>query len=224
MRKRRRKQLEDIKVTGLSKVIKEKEVLKDINLSMERGKIYGFYGRNGSGKTMLFRAVCGLIKPTSGEIYIFGKSLERIFLSGKPWTNNRISRVLATIHRVQNLKFLASIKNIISDDEIKEAIRSVGLDPDDKKIYKKYSLGMKQRLGIAQAIMEKPDLIVLDEPTNALDSEGVSLVRNILLKERDRGAVIMIASHNREDIDLLSDEKYMMDNGRLYKVSEENAK
>ena len=122
------------------------------------------------------------------------------------------------------MKFLASIKNIISDDEIKEAIRSVGLDPDDKKIYKKYSLGMKQRLGIAQAIMEKPDLIVLDEPTNALDSEGVSLVRNILLKERDRGAVIMIASHNREDIDLLSDEKYMMDNGRLYKVSEENAK
>ena len=225
MRKRRRKKLEDIKVTGLSKVIKEKEVLKDINLSMERGKIYGFYGRNGSGKTMLFRAVCGLIKPTSGEIYIFGKKL------GKDISfPESLGLIIESVGfwpqytGFQNLKFLASIKNIISDDEIKEAIRSVGLDPDDKKIYKKYSLGMKQRLGIAQAIMEKPDLIVLDEPTNALDSEGVSLVRNILLKERDRGAVIMIASHNREDIDLLSDEKYMMDNGRLYKVSEENAK
>src|SRR5690606_30059424 len=192
MRKRRRKQLEDIKVTGLSKVIKEKEVLKDINLSMERGRIYGFYGRNGSGKTMLCRAVCGLIKATSGDIYNFGKKLGKD--SSFPEILGLIIESVAFWPQytgIQNLKFLASIKNIISDDEIKEAIKSVGLDPDDKKIYKKYSLGMKQRLGIAQAIMEKPDLIVLDEPTNALDSEGVSLVRNILLKERDRGAVIM---------------------------------
>ncbi|NLD47407.1 MAG: ATP-binding cassette domain-containing protein [Clostridiaceae bacterium] len=222
---RRHKQLNGVKIIGLNKEIKKNKVLTDINLEMTKGKIYGFYGRNGSGKTMLFRAVSGLIKPTSGEIYIFGKKIGRDVSFPES-----LGLVIETVGfwsqytGFQNLKFLASIKNVISDNEIKNAIKRVGLDPGEKKTYKKYSLGLKQRLGIAQAIMEKPELIILDEPTNALDSEGIDLVRNILWEEKNRGAIIMIASHNKEDIQLLSDEKYMMDNGRLYSVLEESTK
>jgi len=215
--------LSGVRIIGLNKDIKGNHVLKDINLTMKKGNIYGFYGRNGSGKTMLFRAVSGLIKPTSGEIYVFDKKM------GKDISfPESLGLVIETVGfwnqytGFKNLKFLASIKNIISDNEIKDAIRRVGLNPDEKNIYQKYSLGMKQRLGIAQAIMEKPELIILDEPTNALDSEGINLIRNILIEERNRGAIVMIASHNKEDINLLSDEKYMMDSGSLFKISKES--
>jgi len=206
-----------VEIYHLTKIIKGKTILDDITLELERGKIYGFFGRNASGKTMLFRAICGLIKPTRGEVRVFGKrigvdvsfpeSLGLIIENvgfWEQWTG------------FQNLKFLASIKNIITDEDIRAAIRRVGLDPDDKRIYGKYSLGMKQRLGIAQAIMEKPQLIVLDEPTNSLDEEGVGLVRNILLEEKERGATILIASHIKEDIDLLCDEKFKVEAGRIY--------
>ena len=114
-------------------------------------------------------------------------------------------------------------KSKISDEQITKAIKKVGLDPEDKRLYSKYSLGMKQRLGIAQAIMEEPDLIILDEPTSSLDEEGVQLVRQILIEEKKRGATILIASHNKEDIDLLSDEKFKMDNGRLYRPQKEDS-
>jgi len=209
--------LGEIRIIGLNKEIKGNKVLRDINIEMSKGKIYGFYGRNGSGKTMLFRAVSGLIKPTSGEIFVFGKKLGRD--TSFPENLGLIIENVGFWSQYTgfwNLKYLASIRNIINDEEIRSAIKRVGLNPEDKKIYKKYSLGMKQRLGIAQAIMERPELIILDEPTNALDSEGIDLVRNILLEEKDRGALIMIASHNKEDINLLSDEKYMMDNGSLF--------
>ncbi len=206
-----------VEIYHLTKIIRGRTILNDITLELERGKIYGFFGRNASGKTMLFRAICGLIKPTRGEVRVFGKrigvdvsfpeSLGLIIENvgfWEQWTG------------FQNLKFLASIKNIITDEDIRAAIRRVGLDPDDKRIYGKYSLGMKQRLGIAQAIMEKPQLIVLDEPTNSLDEEGVGLVRNILLEEKGRGATILIASHIKEDIDLLCDEKFKVEAGRIY--------
>ncbi|MFO7295947.1 MAG: ABC transporter ATP-binding protein [Caldicoprobacter sp.] len=211
-----------VEIYHLTKIIKGKTILDDITLELERGKIYGFFGRNASGKTMLFRAICGLIKPTRGEVRVFGKrigvdvsfpeSLGLIIENvgfWEQWTG------------FQNLKFLASIKNIITDEDIRAAIRRVGLDPDDKRIYGKYSLGMKQRLGIAQAIMEKPQLIVLDEPTNSLDEEGVGLVRNILLEEKERGATILIASHIKEDIDLLCDEKFKVEAGRIYPAGSE---
>lgn len=205
-----------LEVSNLSKNIGQNEILKNINLNLEKGTIYGFFGRNGSGKTMLFRALCGLIKPTSGTITINNKVLHRdisfpesigvIIESPGFWDHYT---------GFENLKVLSSIKNIIGDEDIRKSIKRVGLDPDDRRIYKKYSLGMKQRLAIAQAIMERPDIIILDEPTNSLDENGVQLVREILLEEKKRGALILIASHNKDDIDILSDVKYKVDNGSV---------
>ncbi|TCW42302.1 ABC-2 type transport system ATP-binding protein [Thermohydrogenium kirishiense] len=205
-----------LEVSNLSKNIGQNEILKNINLNLEKGTIYGFFGRNGSGKTMLFRALCGLIKPTSGTITINNKVLHRdisfpesigvIIESPGFWDHYT---------GFENLKVLSSIKNIIGDEDIRKSIKRVGLDPDDRRIYKKYSLGMKQRLAIAQAIMERPDIIILDEPTNSLDENGVQLVREILLEEKKRGALILIASHNKDDIDILSDVKYKVDDGSV---------
>lgn len=205
-----------ITITNLSKKIKNKDILIDINLNLDKGNIYGFLGRNGSGKTMLFRSICGLIRPTFGEIIVDNKHLNEDYsfpeslgvLIEAPGFWNEYTGY-------ENLKILASIKNKISRSEIEEAMERVGLSPKDDRIYKKYSLGMKQKLGIAQAIMEKPDLIILDEPTNSLDEESVSMVRNILLEEKKRGATILIASHNKEDISMLADEVYKIDNGRI---------
>ncbi|MCM8819738.1 MAG: ABC transporter ATP-binding protein [Candidatus Omnitrophica bacterium] len=211
-----------IEIRNLTKIIKGKVILDNINLELEAGKIYGFYGRNGSGKTMLFKAICGLIKPTSGEVIVFGKKIGKdisfpesvgvIIESVDLWED---------LTGFQNLKLLASIKNIVNDDEIKNAIKRVGLDPEDKRPYKKYSVGMKQRLKIAQAIMEKPKLIVLDEPTNSLDEDGVKLVRQILLEERERGATILLASHIKEDINLLCDYKFKVDAGKVLHSEDE---
>lgn len=205
-----------IEVINVSKEIKGHKVLSNVNLTVEKGKIYGFFGRNGSGKTMLFRAICGLIRPTSGEVTVFGKVI------GKDTSYPvNLGLIIETVGfwpqftGFQNLKMLADINQKINDNDIANTITRVGLEPSDKRIFKKYSLGMKQRLGIAQAIMERPDLIVLDEPTNSLDEDGVELVRKILLEEKQRGATILIASHNKDDINLLSDKKYQMDKGVL---------
>ncbi|GIM45716.1 putative ABC transporter ATP-binding protein YybJ [Collibacillus ludicampi] len=205
-----------VEVIHVSKKIGDKEILNNINMILEHGKIYGFFGRNGSGKTMLFRAVCGLIKPTSGEIKINGKTLHRD-ISFPESVGVLIESPGFWSHYTgfENLKVLASIKQQISAEDIKKSIERVGLDPEDQRTFKKYSLGMKQRLAIAQAIMEKPDLLVLDEPTNALDEEGVELVREILLEEKERGATILIASHNKDDIEILADEKFQIHEGKL---------
>lgn len=205
-----------VEIKHYTKTIKGVHVLDDVSLALEKGKIYGFWGRNGSGKTMLFRAVCGLIKPTSGSIVIDGKTIHRD-ISFPPSVGALIETpgFWPAYTGFENLKTLAGIKKMIGDSEIRAAIQRVGLDPGNRNTYKKYSLGMKQRLGIAQAIMEKPDLIVLDEPTNALDEDGVQLIRSILLEEKQRGATILIASHNSDDIDLLADQKYSMSSGRL---------
>jgi ABC-2 type transport system ATP-binding protein len=214
--------LKALDITNLYKEIKGRSILSDINLELEKGKIYGFFGRNGSGKTMLFRAICGLIKPTKGTIKVFNEIIgEEISFPRSLGVIIENVGLWPSYTGLQNLRYLAAIKSIISDEEIKKSILRVGLDPEDKRPFKKYSLGMKQRLGLAQAFMEKPDLIILDEPTNALDEEGIILVRNILLEEKERGATILIASHNKEDIDLLSDQKFKMDNGRLIKIESE---
>lgn len=208
-------------IDHISKTIKGRTILDDINLKFENGKVYGFVGRNGSGKTMLFRAVSGLMNIDSGKIVlddkILHKDMEVLPSLGLIIEN---AGLFGEYTGYKNLKLLANINKKIGDKEIKEAILSVGLDPDDKRTYKKYSLGMKQRLVIAQAIMEKPDIILLDEPTNALDEKGVREIRDIIKKEKDRGALILLASHNKEDIESLADKVYFMENGKI--VREEN--
>ena len=185
-------------------------------MTLVSGNVYGFQGINGSGKTMLMRLICGLIYPTKGEIVIDGKRL------GKEITFPQSVGLLLenpafldgyTGH--ENLEMLASIKNIITREEIHEAITSVGLDPLDKRKYKKFSLGMKQRLGIAAAIMEKPDILILDEPTNSLDSSGVSLVKTIIAKERERGAIIILACHDLPVLQDVSDEIFLLEQGKI---------
>jgi ABC-2 type transport system ATP-binding protein len=204
-----------IKINKLSKKIKDKQVLKDINIELKKGYIYGFHGRNGSGKTMLFRAISGLIKPSEGEIIVGEKNI-----SGSVFPDS-MGLIIESVGfwpyytGFKNLKILASIKNKITDNQIIESIKRVGLNPESKKTYKQYSLGMKQKLGIAQAIMEIPELIIMDEPTNSLDIESVENVRKILLEEKNRGATILLASHNREDLNILCDKTYLIDKGIL---------
>ena len=190
---------------------------------MESGKITGLKGVNGSGKTMLMRLVCGLITPTSGSIVINGKRL------GKDITFPESVGILIenpafldAYSGFDNLKLLASIKHSVGPEEIRQTIARVGLDPDDKKKYRKYSLGMKQRLGIAAAVMEEPDIIILDEPTNALDSDGVAMLKEILHDQRERGALVLISCHDLPTLQELSDEIYLMESGALRPYEEED--
>lgn len=158
-----------IKISGLSKSIKGNKVLDNISMELESGNIYGLQGKNGSGKTMLMRVICGLVYPERGEINIDGKILGKdISFPQSVGVLIENPSFLSNYTAFENLKLLAAIKGEIKDDEIKKAIMDVGLNPQDRKKYKKFSLGMKQRLGIACAIMEHPDLIILDEPFNAL--------------------------------------------------------
>ena len=194
--------MEKVSLKNVYKDIKGVSILNDINLTFEKGTIYGLYGHNGSGKTMLLRMIAGLIKPTRGEVFIdekrlhcdmdFPGSIGVVIETPEFWSNYTGKEVLKT---------LAEIKGIIGDEEIIQALQRVGLDPKDKRVIKKYSLGMKQRLGIAQAIMERPDILLLDEPTNALDQSGIELARGIIREERDRGALVVIASHNATDLE-----------------------
>lgn len=205
-----------VELKKYSKIIKKVTILDEIDIRFESGRIYGLRGKNGSGKTMLMRAICGLIKPTKGEVDINGEVL------GKDISFPRSVGILIENPAFipgetgySNLEILASIQKRIGKQEIRNAISDVGLDPDDKRKYRKYSLGMKQRLGIAAAIMEKPDIIILDEPINALDEKGVELVRDLLYKERERGAVIIIACHDADELNALSDEIIMIESGKL---------
>ncbi|MCD8380285.1 MAG: ATP-binding cassette domain-containing protein [Lachnospiraceae bacterium] len=205
-----------IEIHNLSKKIKGVTVLENISLRFTGGRIYGLQGKNGSGKTMLMRAVCGLIRPTEGTIDIDGKILHRdISFPQSLGALIENPAFLPGYTGFQNLKLLAGIGERVSDDEITAALEAVGLDPRDKRTYKKYSLGMKQRLGIAYAIMGAPQIIVLDEPFNALDESGVLQIRDVLLKKKADGALIILACHDREELELLSDEILKMENGRI---------
>ncbi|MCY6959658.1 ABC transporter ATP-binding protein [Clostridium brassicae] len=208
-----------IEIKNFTKTIKENTVLKNININLSKGKIYGFVGRNGSGKTMLFRAICGLIKATSGEIIIDGKTISKdidfpdscgVILETPGFWDNQTG--------LQCLKNIASIKSIVNEDIIRKWMMRFELDPNDKKIYKKYSLGMKQKLALVQALMESPNLIILDEPTNSLDEESIIILRDILEKEKERGATILIASHNKTDIEELCDKVFKIDFGKVKEV------
>lgn len=203
-------------VKNLSKKIKGQFILQNIDLTLYRGKIYGFKGRNGSGKTMLFRALCGLIHPTDGEIMIDNQVLgKEISFPESVGVIIEYPGFLPDLTGLKNLKLIAEINHVVSEAQIRESLKAVGLDPDDKRKFKKYSLGMKQRLGIAQALMENPEFIILDEPTNALDTEGLEMVRNLLFQMKKENKLILIASHSQEDLKLLSDEMFTIENGKI---------
>lgn len=205
-----------VRLEDYCKSFKSAEVLKNINLTLESGKVIGLKGKNGSGKTMLMMAISGLILPTSGKVYINDKELGRQ-ISFPPSIGILIENpsFISNYTGFKNLKILASIQNRISDDEIRDAIRKVGLDPDDKRTFKKYSLGMKQRLGIAAAIMERPDIVILDEPINALDEAGAGLIKGLLDELKANGSLIIIACHDTEELNYLSDEIYEIYDGEI---------
>lgn len=207
-----------IKLENYTKIIKGNTILNDITLELKSGKTYAFIGHNGSGKSMLFKAICGFIKPTSGKVKVRNKVIGKdICFPEKVGILIETVGLLPNLTAFENLKILASIQNKITDNHIKDILSMVGLDPDNKKPIKKYSLGMKQKVGIAQAIMENPEIIILDEPMNGLDSESVKNVRNIILNLKAKGNTILLASHNESDIDILADEIFQLNNGVLKK-------
>ncbi|WP_346886741.1 ATP-binding cassette domain-containing protein [Clostridium sp. UBA4395] len=206
----------EIEVRNLTKRISGNLILDNINIKMTRGKIYGLKGKNGSGKTMLMRAICGLILPTEGEVIIDGQVLGKdISFPNSLGALIESPGFISNYSGFKNLKILSEIQGKIDDNKINEVLTMVGLDPKEKKKFKKYSLGMKQKLGIAAAIMEEPEIIILDEPTNALDESSVISLRKTLQKYRDAGALIIISCHDSEELEFLSDEIFFMENGRL---------
>lgn len=204
-----------INIENVSKTIKGSKVLSNINLHFEGGKIYGLKGKNGSGKTMLMRAISGLIH-TEGVIDMNGQILGKD-ISFPPSIGLLIENpsFINSYTGFKNLKVLASIQNKINDDTIRAVLSDIGLDANDKRTYKKYSLGMKQRLGIAASVMEEPDLVILDEPINALDESGAKQVREILAKQKERGAICIIACHDTGELQYLSDEIIEISEGKI---------
>lgn len=206
-------------VKNATKRFKEAVVLNNISVSFEKGKVHGLIGRNGSGKTMLMKCICGIVPLTSGEITVNGKVIGKdTDIPANIGVIIETPGFLPNYSGFNNLKFLAKIKDKIGMDEIKAAIKSVGLNPDDKKHVGKYSLGMRQRLGLAQAIMENPSLLILDEPMNGLDKDGVKDMRQYLLDLKAQGKTILIASHSAEDIDVLCDTVHEMDKGKISQI------
>lgn len=206
---------EIVKVENVTKYFKQEKVLDDVNMNLETGHIYGIVGKNGAGKTVLFKIIAGFIMPSSGKVTVAGKiiGVDRDF----PDSLGLIIETpgfLSQYNAYQNLLYLANINNKISKEDIKEAIRMVGLDPDSNKKVGKFSLGMRQRLGIAQAIMENPNLIILDEPMNGLDKKGIEDVKELLLKLKGDGKTILMASHYAEDMEIC-DEVFQMEDGKL---------
>lgn len=199
--------------------IGKQELLKDISVNFDYGKIYGIIGRNGSGKTLLFKCISGFILPTHGDVHVIGEQVGKdIDFSGHMGVIIETPGFIPHYSAYRNLKILADISGGAKKERIIECIRMVGLDEKEKKPVKKYSLGMRQRLGLAQAIMEDPQVLVLDEPMNGLDKHGVEDVRKLLLQLKEQDKTILIASHNAEDIRLLCDEVYEMEAGVLTKV------
>lgn len=191
---------------NINKKIKDNLVINDVSYIFEKGKVYGLYGKNGSGKTMLLRAISGLIKLDSGKVIIDDKILGET-ISFPPNTGIVIENMelLPECSAAKNLKILSRIKKTANEKDIRCALNRVGLDPDSAQIVKKFSLGMKQRLNIAQAIFEKQEIILLDEPTNALDEDGVKLIYDVVKQEKERGATIIVSTHHKEDLEELCD-------------------
>lgn len=207
-----------VEIKGFTKTIQRVTVLEDISLTLESGNIYGLRGKNGSGKTMLMRAVSGLIRPTKGEIRINGKKLGKdIDFPESIGVLIESPSFLGAYTGMQNLKMLSLLRGNIKEKEINDMMKMVGLDPADKRQYRKYSLGMKQKLGLANALLGFPDIILLDEPLNALDQNGAENLKNILIMLKNSGKLIMIASHDIEELEYLSDVIYTVKEGKIQK-------
>lgn len=205
-----------ISVRNVSKSFRESKALDAVSVEFEAGKIHGIIGRNGSGKTVLFKCICGLMYPDSGEIEVEGKRIGKdVDIPQNVGAIIEAPGFLPTFSGYKNLSFLANINRKIKKEEILQALELVGLGNTGKKHVGKYSLGMRQRLGIAQAIMENPDILVLDEPMNGLDNRGVDDIRALLLSLKKKGKTILLASHNREDIAYLCDTVHEMDGGHI---------
>ena len=202
-----------VEISHISKTLRGAKVLDDVSLTLEGGNIYGLVGENGSGKTMLMRTVCGLVRPDRGSVTFDGQDRK----TAKPVLGVMIENtaLYPDLTGMENLGLFASILRIADKNAQAEAMERVELDPKDRRTYRKYSMGMKQRLLLAQAIMEKPQVLLLDEPTNAIDAEGVALTHEIMRQEADRGAVVLLASHISADIHDLCCRVYRMDRGRL---------
>lgn len=205
-----------IQVNGVSKAFKDNNVLVDVNMNVEKGSICGLIGRNGSGKTLLMKIICGFAKADRGEVYVNGGQIGRDIDFPKD-TGIIIENpgFIPYMSGYDNLVSLSSISGKVNKEGILQCMEFVQLDPDDKKHVSKYSLGMRQRLGIAQAIMENPSILILDEPMNGLDNQGVDEMRKLFLKLKEDGKTILFASHNREDISVLCDRLYEIDMGKL---------
>lgn len=207
-----------IRFENVCKSFRQEEVLKAVNFDLEKGKIYGFVGRNGSGKTIIFKMIAGLMRPTSGEIF-----LEGVNMTHSKRFPKSIGALIETpgfiphYNGLKNLKILNGLSSqTVPLEEVKESMRLVGLDPDNKKPVRTYSLGMKQKLGIAQAIMNQADLLILDEPMNGLDEESVKRMRQFFMAlKKERGITILLASHNKEDIHILCDDLFHLVDGTL---------
>lgn len=206
----------NISIEHVTKKIKDATVLKDICLEMKGGTVYGLQGKNGSGKTMLMRAISGLIRPTSGRIVINGEQLHKnISIPRSIGLLLENPSLLPEYDASQNLKLLAKMQGGVPEDEIRQLIRDVGLEDAGHKKVEKYSLGMKQRLGIAAAILGSPDIILLDEPINAIDGEGVEEIRSLILSLKNEKRIIIVACHDKEEMNLLADEIVHLRDGRI---------
>ena len=209
-----------IQVRNVTKEFKNQAVLENVTVQFEAGKIHGIIGKNGSGKTVFLRLLCGLMSPTSGTIIVDGKEIGKdVDFAPDAGIIIETPSFLTYKSGYRNLKDLAAIRNKIQKGEVVRAMNQVGLDPFNKKRVGKYSLGMRQRLGIAQAIMEHPKLLILDEPMNGLDAQGLELIRNLLLELKAGGTTILLASHNAEDIELLCDTVSRIQDRQFIKVS-----
>lgn len=205
-----------IELKNVYKKFGENVVLNNINVKFTKNNIYGLIGRNGSGKTMILNTICGFVKPTSGEIIINNVNIyknntfpknTRALIEGPKFLNN--------LTGYENLELLASINNKVGKKEIEKVLKEVNLFEEKDKIYSKYSLGMKQKLGIAQVLMENPDILIFDEPFNGLDEQSATKIRKILLKQKEMGKIIIIATHIKEDIEQLCNKIYKIDAGKL---------
>ncbi len=208
--------METIKIENAAKKIKDTVIYENIDMVCESGSIVGLIGKNGAGKTMLLKSICGLTNYTGGEITVLGKKIGKdVEIPDSVGVIIEVPGFLPNLSGYKNLKYLADIKGKIGKDRIFEVIRQVGLDPESKKHVGKYSLGMRQRLGIAQALMEDPEILLLDEPMNGLDNKGVADVKEILKDLRKKNKTIILASHHMEDIDELCDTVVVMDSGKI---------
>ncbi len=214
----------EIIIRNVSKRFKQNTILEDVNLTLIDGHIYGFYGRNGSGKSVLLKMICDLYRPNAGEILFDGKNYASV--------TKMVPELRALIEKpnffpdlsgMENLRLLAKVQNKISDKEIEEALKQVNLYEERNKRFGIYSLGMKQKLGIAQVIMENPKIMILDEPFNGVEEETVKKIKAYLLEEKKKGKIILFSTHILEDLTSMSDEIYYFDNKKVTRMESSNA-